>query len=70
MVTERNININVEIQLINQYNMIKRTIFYTSKMILSQLQKGEDYPSLNSIITINILNFNYLDKDNFIKKYG
>ena len=41
-----------------------------SKMILSQLQKGEDYPSLNSIITINILNFNYLDKDNFIKKYG
>jgi len=29
--TESNINVNVEIQLINQYNMIKRTIFICLK---------------------------------------
>lgn len=57
VVTETDLNINVEIQLINQYNMIKRTIFYLSKMILSQLKKGEDYSSLNRTITINILEF-------------
>ena len=70
VVTESNLNINVEIQLINQYNMIRRTIFYMSKMLLSQLQKGEDYSSLNRTITINILNFTYLKDDNFIKNYG
>ena len=68
--TESNINVNVEIQLINQYNMIKRTIFYMSKMLLSQLKKGEDYSCLNRTVTINILNFDYLEGENFIKSYG
>ena len=70
VLTESEININVEIQLINQYNMIKRTIFYMSKMILSQLEKGEDYSCLDRTITINILNFNFLNEDDFIKNYG
>ena len=69
VVTETSININVEIQLINQYNMIKRTVFYLSKMILSQLKKGEDYSTLSRTITINILDFNYLEEDNFINNY-
>ncbi|AQR94419.1 PD-(D/E)XK nuclease family transposase [Clostridium saccharoperbutylacetonicum] len=68
--TESNMNVNVEIQLINQYNMIKRTIFYMAKMLLSQLKKGEDYSFLNKTVTINILNFNYLEGGNFIKNYG
>ena len=68
--TESNIHINVEIQLINQYNMIKRTLFYMTKMLLSQLKKGEDYSELNRTITINILNFDYLEDENFIKSYG
>ena len=68
--TESNMNVNVEIQLINQYNMIKRTIFYMAKMLLSQLKKGEDYSCLNRTVTINILNFNYLEGKNFIKNYG
>jgi predicted transposase/invertase (TIGR01784 family) len=68
--TETNMSINVEIQLINQYNMIKRTIFYMSKMLLSQLKKGEDYSCLNRTVTINILNFNYLDGESYIKRYG
>lgn len=69
VVTETSININVEIQLVNQYNMIKRTVYYLSKMILSQLKKGEDYSALSRTITINILNFNYLEEDNFINNY-
>ena len=35
--------INIEIQLVNQYNMIKRTLFYLSKMYLSQIAKGKNY---------------------------
>lgn len=70
VITEMNTEINIEMQLINQYNMIERTIFYMSKMILGQLKKGDDYANLNRTITINILNFKYLDGNEFIKNYG
>ena len=41
-----------------------------SKMLLGQLKKGQDYSCLNRTVTINILNFNYLDGESFIKCYG
>ncbi|GKX66356.1 hypothetical protein rsdtw13_16140 [Clostridium sp. TW13] len=41
-----------------------------SKMLLTQLDKGEDYSCLNRTVTINILNFNYLDEERFIKNYA
>lgn len=45
-------NVNVEIQLINQYNMIKRTIFYMSKMLLEtiieNLRKLGDVPQIKN----------------------
>ena len=68
--TESNLDINIEIQLINQYNMIKRTVFYMAKMLLNQLKKGENYSLLNRTVTINILNFDYLKDENYIKCYS
>jgi hypothetical protein len=41
-----------------------------AKMLLNQLKKGEDYSCLNRTVTINILNFNYLKGENFIKNYA
>jgi len=67
--TENSTRINVEIQLINQYNMIKRTIFYLSKMILKQLVKGDNYNQLNKTITINILDFDYINDEEFHSSY-
>ncbi|WP_346876835.1 Rpn family recombination-promoting nuclease/putative transposase [Clostridium sp. UBA5712] len=67
--TENSTHINVEIQLINQYNMIRRTIFYLSKMILKQLIKGDNYNQLNKTITINILDFDYINDEKFHSSY-
>lgn len=67
--TEKDTHINVEIQLINQYNMVKRTIFYLSKMILKQLVRGNNYAELNKTITINILDFDYIDETEFHSCY-
>nr|WP_239551164.1 Rpn family recombination-promoting nuclease/putative transposase [Halanaerobacter jeridensis] len=52
--------LNVEIQLKNQYNMKRRTLYYWSKLYTSQLNKGEKYSQLRKTVAINILNFNYL----------
>ncbi|MGL5084220.1 MAG: Rpn family recombination-promoting nuclease/putative transposase, partial [Clostridium sp.] len=67
--TNKNTHINVEMQLINQYNMTKRTLYYWSKMFLSQLNVGGQYETLNKTITINLLNFNFLDFEKFHSFY-
>jgi predicted transposase/invertase (TIGR01784 family) len=53
--------INIEIQLVNQYNMDQRTLFYWSKLFSEQLKEGQPFQSLKKTITINILDFNYIN---------
>ncbi|OCL26596.1 hypothetical protein U472_11470 [Orenia metallireducens] len=55
-----NTKINIEIQLKNQYNMKRRTLYYWSKLFESQMEEGDPYQKLQKTVTINILNFNYL----------
>ena len=67
--TSNNEIINIEIQLKNEYNMIKRSLFYWSKLYSEQLNEGEDYSVLNRTICINILNFKYLKTRKFHSGY-
>lgn len=67
--TSNNEIINIEIQLKNEYNMIKRSLYYWSKLYEEQLGEGEDYSELKRTICINILNFKYLKNDRFHNKY-
>ena len=67
--TSNNEIINIEIQLKNEYNMIKRSLYYLSKMYEEQLKEGEDYSSLNRTVCINILNFKYLNTNKFHTGY-
>ncbi|RKQ34767.1 Rpn family recombination-promoting nuclease/putative transposase [Oceanobacillus halophilus] len=50
--------INVEIQFTNQYDMVKRSIYYWSGVYRQPLQKSMSYKELRPVIAINILNFN------------
>lgn len=67
--TNKNEIINIEIQLKNEYNMIKRSLYYWSKMYEEQLNEGDDYSKLERTICINILNFKYLDNNRFHNGY-
>lgn len=49
--------INVEIQFTNQYDMIKRSIYYWASIYRSPMQKRMSYKSLHPVITINLMNF-------------
>ena len=68
-VTSKNEIINIEIQLKNEYNMIKRSLYYWSKMYEEQLNEGDDYSKLERTICINILNFKYLDNNRIHNGY-
>ena len=63
--TDRKEKINIEIQLRNEKNMIRRTLYYWSKMYEEQLKEGDNYSKLNRTVCINILNFDYLENENF-----
>ncbi|MBN1066193.1 Rpn family recombination-promoting nuclease/putative transposase [Clostridium botulinum] len=68
-ITDNNELINIEIQLKNEYNMMKRSLYYWSKLYEEQLGEGEDYSKLQRTICINILNFKYLKNDRFHNAY-
>lgn len=68
-VTNSGEHINIEIQVKNEYNMIKRSLYYWSKMYEGQLTKGQDYDMLSRTICINILDFKYLKNENFHNTY-
>ena len=57
--------INVEVQLRNRHNMDKRSLFYWSREFIKSLDAGQDYRELPKVITINILNFEFLPAGDF-----
>jgi predicted transposase/invertase (TIGR01784 family) len=67
--TADGMQLNIEVQLTNQHNMDKRTIFYWGKLFLEGIKQGEDYSNLAKVITVNLLDFEYLKLDRFHTKY-
>lgn len=67
--TADGMQLDIEVQLTDQKNMEKRTMFYCGKLFLDGIKKGDDYISLSKVITINILDFDFLDLEKFHSKY-
>ncbi|MGL5381658.1 Rpn family recombination-promoting nuclease/putative transposase [Clostridium sp.] len=61
--------INIEIQVKNEFNMIKRSLYYWSKLYEEQIVEGDEYDKLSRTVCINILDFKYLDNDRFHNGY-
>lgn len=59
--TADGMQIDIEVQINNHKNMDKRTLFYWGKLFLEGIKQGEDYIKLAKVITVNILDFDYLD---------
>ena len=57
--------VNVEIQVKNDADYRDRTLFYWAKLYSSELKSGEDYSELKQTITINIINFNMFQGENY-----
>lgn len=67
--TDKGEHINIEIQLDNKYNMIKRSLYYWSKLYEGQLESGNDYQKLARTICINLIDFNLLNHNKFHSFY-
>lgn len=64
--TADGMQIDIEVQINNQKNMDKRTLFYWGKLFLEGIKQGEDCLKLAKVITVNILDFDFFLFPNFI----
>jgi len=51
--------VNIEVQVRNQHNMDRRSLFYLSREYTESLEEGQDYKELPNVIAVNIVNFNF-----------
>ncbi|MDR3145198.1 MAG: Rpn family recombination-promoting nuclease/putative transposase, partial [Treponema sp.] len=49
--------VNVEVQIKNQFNIGKRSLFYWSRKYAWNFQSGSDYSELVPVIAVNIVDF-------------
>ncbi len=66
---EREISYIVEMQVEEPDGFDKRVQYYTAKQYAAQIEVGADYPILNQVIFIGILNFNFFDGDDYLTKH-
>ncbi len=69
-VTNDNEWLNIEVQIHNKYDMIKRSVYYWAGVYRSQMRQKMGYKELRPVIAINILNFDLVDQtDRFHTSY-
>ena len=62
--------INVEMQIKDEGDYKDRSLYYLSKLYSGQLKSGEVYGSLNQCISINIINFNLFDCEEYHSSFS
>jgi len=60
---ERHISYIVEMQVEELDGFDKRVQYYTAKQYSSQINRGDEYPKLNQVIFIGILDFTFFEDD-------
>ena len=62
--------VNIEVQLRNQKNMDKRSVFYWAKQFTRSIKAGQDYADLPNFIIISIIDYDYLATEQFHSVFG
>ena len=62
--------VDVEVQVTNEKNIERRTLYYWAQMYLMSLPTGHRYKDLKPSITVNLLNFSFLPQEEPHAVYG
>ena len=68
-VDHRGVTFIVEMQIKDTPCFDKRALYYTAKAYTGQIKKGDDYPKLDQVIFIGILDFNSFEGDNYLTRH-
>lgn len=67
--TQAGVTFIVEMQVEKQVYFDKRALYYASKAYVAQIDKAVDYPKLNQVIFIGILDFAYFDFPHYLSRH-
>jgi len=59
----------VEMQVEKDINFAKRSLYYTSKSYVNQLDRAEKYPTLKKVYFIGILDFAIFETDDYLSRH-
>lgn len=65
----RGITFIIEMQVEPVKGYQKRFVYYASKAFVQQIHRGEDYPRLNQVLFIGILDFDAFEGDDYITRH-
>ena len=65
---KRGVTFIVEMQVERVPGLRKRFAYYAAKTYVSQIERGEDYPKLNQVIFIGILDFEEFDTPHYLTR--
>ena len=65
---DNGVHINIEMQRSDEKNIVKRSTYYASNIITTQLKKRENYKKLKPVIVIFIMDFNHFETEEYITK--
>jgi len=68
-VDHRGVTFIIEMQVKDNPCFDKRAMYYTAKAYTGQIKKGDDYPKLNQVIFIGILDFNSFEGDSYLTRH-
>lgn len=68
--TKDGVKINIEMQVVNEKNYRRRSLYYWAKLYCDDLQAGQNYNDLTSTIMINLLSFKLLDCEDYHSMYS
>lgn len=68
--TKDGVKLNIEMQVINEKNFYRRTMYYWSKLYCDDLQRGQGYNELTRTVAINILAFALLPGKEYHSMYA
>lgn len=66
---KRGITFIIEMQVEYVPHFIKRFLYYTSKAYVAQIERGQDYPRLNQVIFIGILDFVAFEGEAYLTRH-
>jgi predicted transposase/invertase (TIGR01784 family) len=66
---KRGVTFIVEMQIEYTAGLKKRFLYYTAKAYVAQIERREDYPHLNQIIFIGILDFNAFEGHRYLTRH-
>ncbi len=67
--TKNNEHIDIEIQVVDHKDMVRRSLYYTALLYTQQMKKGMGYKEVGRAVSLNIVCYTINDESEYVNRY-